>query len=206
MGYSRAGFDVVGVDIDPQPRYPFTFVHRDALSFDPAHVRANYHAVHASPPCQRYSTATGATGNPDDWPDLVDHTRQLLETIGLPYVIENVEGAPLRRDVLLCGSMFGARYRRHRVFELGGWTMFGAPTCRHAEQRRGGPTVDITGNAGGRNQTPRPGFPIKYYDADHARELMGMPWASGHGCVEAVPPVYTELLGAALLEHVQVAA
>jgi len=198
MGYQRAGFDVVGVDITPQRRYPFPMIVADALR--PPVRLEDFDAIHASPPCQRYSTATNATGDPDDWPDLVEPVRQMLEDSGRPYVIENVAGAPLRPDLTLCGSMFGARYRRHRVFELGRWTIWGAPTCRHADQRRGGPIVDVTGNAGGPNQTPRPGFPIKYHDADHARHVMGMPWASRHGCVEAIPPAYTAFIGAQLLE------
>src|SRR5690606_19307640 len=142
--------------------------------------------------------------NPEDWPDLIGPTRTELDRIGLPYVIENVEGAPLRPDLKLCGSMFDMQVRRHRVFELGGWTAWGAPHCRHAVQRRRGPIVDVTGHAGGRNQTPRAGFPIKYYDAEHGRELMGMPWASTHGLVEAVPPVYTEWIGTELLGHLAV--
>lgn len=197
MGYYRAGFDVVGVDIDPQPLYPFDVVQADALN-PPLRLEA-FDAVHASPPCQRFSTATQSTGNAQQWPDLVEPTRQLLESVGVPYVIENVEGAPVRRDVVLCGSMFDMPVRRHRVFELGRWFML-QPRCRHASQPK--PIVDVTGHAGGRNQTLRPGHPVKYFDADHARASMGMPWADSRGCVEAIPPAYTEHLGRELINAV----
>ena len=209
-GYAAAGFDIVGVDIDPQPDYPFSFIQADAVEFL-AHliaVRAflgniTVDAVSASPPCQRYSTSTQSTGTPDDHPDLVPIVRDLLDELGRPYIIENVEGAPVRRDVVLCGSMFDLPVRRHRVFELSGWIFMGAPQCDHAGQRaRFGRTVDVTGHAGGRNQTLRSGYPRKWYDLADAREAMGMPWASGRGCTEAIPPAYTELLGSQLIDHV----
>src|SRR5262245_29670527 len=107
MGYHRAGFDVVGVDINPQPNYPFHVVRDDALEF----LRTGswvdrYDAIHASPPCQAYSVLRRA--NPDaQYPDLIAPTRELLEQTGLPWVIENVPGAPLAYSIELCGSMFG---------------------------------------------------------------------------------------------------
>ncbi len=202
VGYYRAGFDVIGIDIEPQPHYPFQFLQADAIAQHPLFLDM-FDAIHASPPCQRYSTSTQATGNPDDHPDLVEPTRDMLEATGLPYIIENVEGAPIRPDVMLCGSMFDMQVRRHRVFELGGWIAWGAPTCRHRDQARRGPTVDVTGHAGGRNQTVRPGFPVKWFDVEHARDVMGMPWADGRGCTEAIPPAYTEWIGTQLLEHLR---
>jgi DNA (cytosine-5)-methyltransferase 1 len=203
MGYHRAGFDVIGVDIKPQPLYPFTFVQADVLGAD---VKAmlwpeRFDAIHASPPCQAYSQNTQTTpGAQSRHPDLVGQTRSLLEATGLPYVIENVEGAPLRRDLLLCGSMFGLQTRRHRVFEFGGWLMLSGLQCAH---RRQGRTVDVTGNPGGRNATDRKGYPIKYRDAAHAREVMEMPWASGHGCTQAIPPAYTEWIGRQLIAQLK---
>ncbi len=199
MGYHRAGFDVIGVDINPQPRYPFPVVQADALA--PPFDLARFDAIHASPPCQAYSQNTQTTpGAQDRHPDLVGPTRAMLERLGVRYVIENVEGAPLRRDVLLCGSMFGLRTRRHRVFELGGWMMLSTHVCGHKRQGR---TVDVTGNAGGHGQTDRPGFPVKYRDADHARAVMQMPWATGRGCTQAIPPAYTEHIGRQLLEAIR---
>lgn len=192
VGYQRAGFDVVGVDLHPQPTYPFELLTMNVLELPVSFLRL-FDAVHASPPCQTFSTATASTGNRHDWPDLVVPTRHLLNTAGVPWVMENVPQAPLRPDVTLCGSMFGLQIRRHRVFELGGWWMLDhGRRCEHTRQGR---TVDVTGNAGGANQTDRAGYPIKYHDTAHARRVMGMAWADRSGCVEAIPPVYTELIG-----------
>lgn len=202
MGYHRAGFDVVGVDIVPQPRYPFPMVVADAL--DPPFHLIRFDAIHASPPCQRHSVATKATGNPDDHPDLLTPTRAMLDAAGVPYVIENVVGAPIRPDVTLCGSMFGMQVRRHRLFELGGWFTMQAGCSGH--DWRPGELVDVTGGAGGPNQRFRHenGRTIKYHNTEHAREVMGMPWASRHGCTEAIPPAYSEWIGTQLLEHLGV--
>ena len=102
MGYHRAGFEVVGVDIKPQPRYPFEFHQADALTFV-AEYGDRFDAVHASPPCQRFSDLAKRNGNADEWPDLIEPLRPILRMIGRPYVIENVEGAPLRDPAMLCG-------------------------------------------------------------------------------------------------------
>lgn len=195
MGYHRAGFDVIGVDLDARAlrRYPFPCIRGDALEVGAA-IGHRFDAVHASPPCQRYSSATWQTRH--HHPDLIAPTRAILNAIGAPWVIENVVRAPIRPDVTLCGSMFGLKVRRHRNFELEGWMTL-QPGCGHH-----GPVIDVTGNAGGRNQTPRPGFPRKYADAAEAREVMGMPWATLSGCVEAVPPAYTEWLGERLMEAI----
>lgn len=203
MGYHRAGFDVIGIDIDPRQLevYPFPSILADATN--PPVDLTTFDAIHASPPCQRYSTATASTGDITNHPDLLEPTRQLLADSRLPTIIENVEGAPLRKDVRLCGSSFNMRVRRHRVFELNRWTAWAPPACQHRRQRADGPIVDVTGNAGGRNQTLRPGKPLKYMDETHAREVMGMPWSTRWGCVEAIPPAYTEWLGGALLQHLQ---
>ena len=126
MGYHRAGFtEIVGVDNRPQKNYPFTFVQGDALEYLAAHGAA-FDVIHASPPCQKYTTLRGMWNHKPDHPDLVDPTRQLLRALGKPSVIENVPGAPLRRGaVMLCGTMFGlgtadgrAELRRHRYFEV----------------------------------------------------------------------------------------
>jgi len=137
-GYHQAGFDVVGVDINQQLNYPFTFVCADALKLDPEFI-ASFDAIHASPPCQSYSDLAKRNGNADDWPRLIEPVRELLIQTGLPYIIENVEGAPLINPVILCGTMFpGLRVIRHRLFEanfeivasltmvkpMNGWTLF----------------------------------------------------------------------------------
>ena len=197
VGYHRAGFDVIGVDITPQPRYPFPFVQADALN--PPFDLSRFDAIHASPPCQAYSAATKASGDPSGHPDLYAPTVALLEAAGRPYVIENVEGSPLRPDVTLCGSMFGLKVRRHRVFELGGWWMMQHGCSGHDWKR--GELVDVTGGAGSRRQRYRHenGRTVKYYDAAHAREVMEMPWASRYGCTQAIPPAYSEHIGSHLI-------
>jgi hypothetical protein len=118
VGYHRAGFEVVGVDIEPQPNFPFEFVQADAMTYP----LDGFDAIHASPPCQAYSLASGYQGKGAraKYPELVGPTRDLLVQTGLPWVIENVPNAPIRKDLLLCGEMFGLRLHRHRIFELGG--------------------------------------------------------------------------------------
>ncbi|MFC5901302.1 DNA methylase, partial [Streptomyces zhihengii] len=132
MGYRRAGFDVVGVDIVPRPNYPFTFHQGDALAFLTALITSGkircFAAVHASPPCQAGCALTVGTNASQGWGgthiDLVPPTRALLEQTGLPYVIEQPNGrAEIRKDLSLCGEMFSLGVLRHRNFELGGWTI-----------------------------------------------------------------------------------
>jgi DNA (cytosine-5)-methyltransferase 1 len=146
MGYHRAGFDVVGVDIRPQLRYPFEFVQADALTFPPD----GFDAIHASPPCQRFSTT--ASLHTAKYPDLIEPTRRLLAATGLPYVIENVVGAPLVSPIRLCGSSFGLGVRRHRLFECGRFDVVLVPPCAHHSQPE---PIDVTGT-GGRRVSVRP--------------------------------------------------
>ena len=114
MGYHRAGFDVVGVDINPQPHYPFAFHQADALEYP----LAGFDAIHASPPCQRFSTMTQRWARSSSRPGPDEPTRSRLRESMLPYVIENVAGAPLVGPIRLCGSSFGLPVRRHRLFEM----------------------------------------------------------------------------------------
>lgn len=193
-GYNRAGFDVTGVDIAPQPRYPFEFIQADVLSLDPDWL-ASFDAIHASPPCQHYS-ALNALSPDKVYPDLLAPTRDLLERIGKPYIIENVMSAPLIKDrsVTLCGGMFGLRTYRHRRFESR--VRLSAPphpphVIRTAtKQRRArwaeGWHVSITGDVG------------TYVGP----EAMGIDWMNGNELCEAIPPAYTEYLGRQLLAAV----
>ena len=130
MGYHRAGFDVIGVDIEPQLNYPFPFIQTDALEFITEHGH-EFDVIHASTPCQYYARVTRWRGTAGNHPALVTTTRVLLEQTGRPWVMENVLEAPIRRDIVLCGSMFGLSVRRHRAFETS-WRAFSlmAP-CQH---------------------------------------------------------------------------
>ncbi len=113
IGYERAGYDVTGVDLSPQPGYPYRFIHGDALKYLAAHG-SEYDVIHASPPCQVHSKVTP---NPSAHVDLIAPTRELLARLSIPWVIENVAEAPLFSPVVLCGNMFGLRSYRHRLFE-----------------------------------------------------------------------------------------
>lgn len=210
MGYSRAGFEVVGVDIAPQPNYPFKFVQANALDIvtSPSHYYAGWHyfsAIHASPPCQAF-TAYKRTGNVGQYPELVFQTRELLDTTGLPYVIENVVGSPLINPTILCGTMFDPpmEVQRHRLFETN-WQL-DAPLwgCRHMLNGRdrypGGRSVQRTGSSKG---LVRATVEIGSWDIPLAKqqEAMGIAWMTLEELSEAIPPVYTEFIGEQLISH-----
>lgn len=190
QGYAAAGFEVVGIDIDPQPRYPFEFIQADATTVNPEWIAQNFDAVHASPPCQAHSKAWKI--NKREHPRLIEPTRALLVAAGLPYVIENVEDArdELLDPLTLCGAMFGLHTYRHRLFE----TTFPVEVPEHPEHaartaKMGRPVaageyMHIVGNFSG---------------VDRARAVMGMPWANRDGLREAIPPAYTEFIGRQLL-------
>jgi DNA (cytosine-5)-methyltransferase 1 len=225
MGYHRAGFEVVGVDIAPQPRYPFEFHQGDALEYLAAHGH-EFDAIHASPPCQLYSTMRVGLWQEREHPDLIAPTRAILQTIGKPYVIENVENARkhLVNPIMLCGTMFGLgttegnQLRRHRYFECSfGWPM--TPPCQHNQYSavpvygggqngdyhnppRKAKTVGVYGHSGG--QSARDG--VVNFNADKRREAMGIDWMTNGGLSEAIPPAYTEFIGRHLLAALGVTA
>ena len=204
-GYARAGFDVVGVDVKPQPRFPFRFAQLDAIGFlenAPAYV-ATFDAIHASPPCQAF-TAYRRKGHVKDSPDLVGVTRELLEATGLPFVIENVEGAPLVDPVMICGSMFDPvmSIRRHRLFESN-WGLE-APTwpCRHRLQvGRFYPGGASRRDYGDSRTLVRATVEVGTWDipVDVQREAMDIDWMELGELSEAIPPAYTELIGRQLI-------
>ncbi len=212
VGYHRAGFDVVGVDIKDQPHYPFAFHQRDALQTLEAVVAlepilGGFDAIHASPPCQRYSDLAHRNGNAHEHPDLIGPTRGLLEATGLPYVIENVEGAPLVDPVLICGTerCLGTglfRLRRHRLFETN-WRLE-TPGCGCGGQSYAYPVIDVSG--GGPTHAPRTdGKGGRTYKgtADQARAAMGIDWMTKAELNEAIPPAYTEEIGHQLISHIR---
>jgi DNA (cytosine-5)-methyltransferase 1 len=188
-GYQRAGFYVIGVDIEPQPNYcGDEFIQADALvcPLD----RAD--AIHASPPCQAYSVAARYTGK--DYPDLLGATRERLDTAGVPWIIENVPGAPMRADYRICGCMVGLpRLRRVRWFETS-WQHFEmSPPCQHTELAVtvcGHGTPSWTRQQQGRNMTV----------ADW-RDAMGIDWMNRAELAQAIPPAYTEHIGRQLMAH-----
>ncbi len=189
MGYHRAGFDVVGVDIKPQPRYPseFEFVQDDALallSTYPWWDEPPFDAIHASPPCQHYANVTRWKGNQDEHPDLIAPTRELLEATGLPWVMENVRTSELRADFMLCGTALGLPFRRHRYFETNWSGLVMSNGCQHR------PT-DYSFDHGAKQ-------PESVY-----RDAMGCEWMTVEESREAIPPAYTELVGTALLQHIR---
>lgn len=197
MGYHRAGFDVVGVDVKPQPSYPFTFHQADALDFCRAQAHL-FDAIHASPPCQRYSIGRHIHHNGHDHPDLVDPTRQELERARLPWVIENVMGAPLHRPIMLCGLMFGLKVLRHRVFESS--EMLLGPA--HPRHRKGNLTNSHKGYSTGSH-----GF-VTVAGNNFVREAgakaMGIDWMRRREeLAQAIPPAYTEFIGRQLLSRIQ---
>jgi DNA (cytosine-5)-methyltransferase 1 len=199
-GYQLAGFHVTGVDINPQPRYAGDeFVQADAMRYP----LDGFDAIHASPPCQAYSLITP---DKDLHPRLIDPIRILLASTGLPYVIENVGGArrDLRQPLRLCGSSFGLSVRRHRYFESNVSLM--SMPCAHGKARPIGVYGDHPENDHDYRRPDGTRRGAKALTVDHAREVMGMPWATWRECVEAIPPAYTRFIGEQLIEHVMAGA
>ncbi|HYE38257.1 DNA cytosine methyltransferase [Methylocaldum sp.] len=204
MGYHQAGFEVVGVDLNPQPRYPFAFIQHDALTLDMRFLRS-FDAIHASPPCQGYSEmrhAPGAVGAPM----LIDETRALLEATGLPWVIENVEGAAwaMRAPITLCGSMFGlgaqgCRLQRHRLFESN--VSLSAPHCNHDDA----PVIGVYGGHARKRAAKAGGRGTRdVWEGGHraaASEALGIDWMTLAEMSEAIPPAFTRHIGKQLLAH-----
>jgi DNA (cytosine-5)-methyltransferase 1 len=208
-GYHDAGFEVVGVDIEPQPDYPYEFHQADALTFP----LDGFDAAHGSPPCQGYTPLNAY--NHATYPDLVAATRAKFEASGLPYVIENVPQAPMphadtldgAHAVLLCGPMFGLKVYRERLFELGGGAYAAQP-----------PHKDHIWLCARNGYLPTPEKPfMSIHGGKHSRawqraaaECLDVPWmiarpgmdaltASVREVCEAIPPAYTRYVGAALL-------
>ena len=207
VGYHRAGFDVTGVDNRPQPRYPFQFHQADAMTYP----LDGYDAIHASPVCKLYSAATPAWARKNHQ-NQIPPIRKRLEATGLPWVIENVPGAPLRADYKLCGCIMGLpELRRERWFETS-WHGFDmrAP-CYHPLQpvtvsghgEPSGPRLIrrrvITVAGGGRDRRK----PRRDADVSDWRRVMGINWMTRDELAQAIPPAYTRFIGARLMEHLK---
>jgi DNA (cytosine-5)-methyltransferase 1 len=204
MGYHRAGFEVSGIDIVDQPNYPFSFEQGDALEVFGAlapYAGVYYDAIHASPPCQGYSLLRHRTGA--SYPLLIEPVRELLRETGLPYVIENVEGAPLIDPIRLCGSSFGLQVWRHRLFECS-FPVMAAP-CSH---RLCPQPIDVTGT-GGPSSRPRlsgGGLSRKPGSLTEARAAMGIDWMKRTELAEAIPPAFTTHVGRYLMAEINARA
>lgn len=188
MGYHRAGFEVTGVDIKHGKRYPFKYLRLNVMELQPSDL-AEYDLIHASPPCQTHSITRNlriAQGKQTDKLDLIEPTRALLQASGKPYVIENVPGAPLFKPILLCGSAFDLKVRRHRLLESN--LELKGTVCDHKKQGR---PVGVYGSM--RDEIPSGGKTAE--SIEQAREAMGIDWMIWGELVEAIPPVYTEYLG-----------
>ena len=198
VGYSRAGFtEIVGVDNRPQKRYPFTFVLGDALEYVRDHGH-EFDAIHASPPCQAY-IRSGMVAKDGRHPDLLAPTRAALEATGSPWVIENVPGAPMRPDIVLCGSMFGLGVRRHRWFEGGPPLQPFTLSCNHNWRITG-----VYGHPHGRGGAWRNGKrPMLPRDRETWTRAMGIDWMEPRELAAAIPPAYTEFIGRQLLETIR---
>ncbi len=199
VGYSRAGFDILGVDIKPQPNYPFPFIQADALKLADELI-SQFDVIHASPPCQSYSDLAKRNSNGHLWPRLIEPVREMLIRSGKPYIIENVDGAPLLNPVVLCGTMFkGLRVLRHRLFEAN-FLIVAPPHGKHPkvhtlDKRKShyGKTddmVDFVQVTGGGNCT-----------IVAAKDAMGIDWMNKKELNEAIPPAYTELIGLQLMDY-----
>ena len=223
VGYSRAGFEVVGVDISPQKHYPFEFHQADAMTYP----LDGFDAIAASPPCQRYSTMRRGLWKDREHPDLIAATRDRLRTTGRPYVIENVENARrlMIEPIKLCGTMFGlgtpegSQLRRHRYFECSfGYVM--TPPCQHngfapvpvygggqngdyhtprRAPKRVPATIGVWGHAGGSSE--RDG--LVQFGTAARKQAMGIDWMTGDELSESIPPAYTEFIGKHLLSILQ---
>ena len=197
-GYADAGFEVVGIDIKKQKRYPYEFIQADCLEIlqDMDYLRT-FDVIAASPPCQTHSRTKhlrDAQGKSTDKVDLIPQTRQALIESGKPYVIENVPGAPLVNPVQFCGSSFGLKVRRHRLFESS--IEIVGSVCNHKEQ---GKPVGIYGSM--RDEIPQGGHTAK--TIEEARAAMGIEWMIWGELVEAIPPRYTYEIGKQLLSMLQ---
>lgn len=208
MGYCLAGLEIsIGLDIEKQRHYPFPFQQMDALEALKKLIQRKNHGmtthfdlIHASPPCQQYSCLRHI--DKKEYPDYISELRELLIEVDIPYVIENVVGAPLIDPVLICGTERGLgvgkyRLRRHRLFECS--FPIESPGCKCQGDKR--PIIDVTGHGGARKgpRKSKTGGGTHGGTADERRQAMQTYWMSRDECAQAIPPAYTRLVGEAFL-------
>jgi DNA (cytosine-5)-methyltransferase 1 len=195
-GYHRAGFEVEGVDIEPQPNYPYKFTQMDWLEYIQTHDLSKFDVIHVSPPCHKYSRLN-AINKVEDYSDLIEPVREELRKIGKPYIIENVVGAPLIEPIELCGTMFGLKVFRHRLFESNMF-FFQIPHAKHdgttgAHRWPYKPVngyLQITGEGN--------------YKFEEGCKAMGIDWMKTKKELNnAIPPAYTEWIGTQLLQQIK---
>ena len=202
MGYHRAGFEeIVGVDLFPQPHYPFVFVQRDALEFV-AEYGHDFDVIHASPPCQAYSRCrTMHTCRENEYPDLVEATLETLQESGKPFVLENVPGAPFGNlgVVELCGLSFGLKLFRHRRF-ASNLLLFAPEHLAHRGRRVGEQgMVSMVGHG----DSGRGRIPWSHRSAEAWKKASGINGMTMAEMAQAIPPAYTEFLGRQLLRQLK---
>lgn len=215
VGYYRAGFDVVGVDLRPQPNYPFEFHQADAVEFLQKADLSQFDVIHASPPCQRYSVATNIRpGSFERHPDLVAPIRELLKVSGKPFVIENVPKAPIRADIVLYGWMFGLPVIRRRHFEIEGFFLLQPSALKPKGTAHGGDFVTVAGQGCSYNtKTGHNGAEaartrkIKCWKGNVVetwKHAMGIDWMKTRKeLAESIPPTYTEYIGRQIIDQMK---
>lgn len=205
VGYHRAGFDMTGVDIEPHPDYPYDLIVGDAMEIlrNRPFIRS-FDVIHASPPCQGYSTATADHSR---HPRLIGPVRTLLQAAGRPYVIENVEGAKAFMDhpIRLCGSSFGLRVRRHRLFESSAFLL--PLACSHGSDPAVGVYGDHPDRPGGWSRPDGTSRGFKATSLEDAQDALGIDWMTvWDDLTDAIPPAYCEYVGEQLIDALAVAA
>jgi DNA (cytosine-5)-methyltransferase 1 len=195
MGLHRAGFEVVGIDHRKQPRYPFTFIQADALR--PPVRLEDFDLIWASPPCQAFCAyRRRGDGVGDGYENLIPETRAMLSAAGVPYVIENVPGAPLEQSFKLCGSSFGLNVRRHRLFEAS-FRVLLSPPCAHGWQL---PRFQQATNRTNQRRTVEVG--VYRIPLETQRAAMGIDWMRLDELSQAIPPAYAEFIGRAARQYI----
>ena len=198
MGYSRAGFDVTGVDLKHGKRYPFKYIRANVLEIlADIEFLNGFDVIHASPPCQTHSITKNlriAQGKSTSKIDLIPETRAGLIQSSKPFIIENVMGSPLIDPIMLCGSAFGLKVRRHRIFESN--IKLTGSVCDHKNQGR---PVGVYGSLN--DEIPNGGKTAK--TITEAREVMGIEWGIWTELVEAIPPIFTQYLGRQAINELQ---